>query len=433
MAAVRPRASRILSVAFPVLATIATIDLVSELARFAIDADDRYGWLRLVVCAVATVVFSTGAIRLRSRGRAAEVDCHRELEREVAADRRLSLSPRLLKWLRRLRWALVAGLLVGAGFTIAGQWGTLGEVGGLLHHLRWRWLRWSVYLETGSIVAYALLTRTLLKAGGHRLQLRSILGLTLAGNALLVSLPGGVAWATGFSFRAFRRRGVPTPVAFAALIGGSVISGLALVALALVGVDLAGGSGPLTGMRPVVSAAAATLALAILIAALWMRRRPALLARLRSRIPHLQGRYGPRVLAGALVAAAANWALDCGCLIGAILAVSGRVPWEGILVAYGAAQIVQNLPITPGGIGVVEGSLTVLLVAYGLHSGTALAAVLLYRLISFWIMVPIGWAAVGAIVIKDRRAGAAPVPAVSRSRSAGAASRRAPLTQPSAT
>lgn len=420
MTAARSRTGRILSVVFSVLATIAVIDVVSELARFAIDAHDRYGWLRLAVAGAGSVLFSIGAFRLRSQGHPTAVHDHQVIEREVRADARLSLPPRLAKWLRRLRWALAVGLLVAAGFTIAGQWDTLVEVVSRLHHMRWRWVRWSIYLEAASILAYALMSRTLLKAGGYRLHLRSILGLTLAGNALLVSLPGGVAWATGFSFRAFRRRGVPTPVAFAALIGGSVISMAALIALLLVGLDLAGDGGPLTGLGPVLTAAAAALVLAVVVAVLCLRRRPAMLGALRSRIPYRTGSYRPRVLAAAFVAAAANWALDCGCLIGAILAVSGHVPWEGVLVAYGAAQIAQNLPITPGGIGVVEGSLTLLLVAYGMHSPTALAAVLLYRVISFWILVPIGWGAVGAILIKDRRAEAPPV----------AAPRPAPLAQP---
>ena len=40
-------------------------------------------------------------------------------------------------------------------------------------------------------------------------------------------------------------------------------------------------------------------------------------------------------------------------------AVHAPVPWRGILLAYGAGQLAVNLPVTPGGLGVVEGSLTV--------------------------------------------------------------------------
>jgi len=47
----------------------------------------------------------------------------------------------------------------------------------------------------------------------------------------------------------------------------------------------------------------------------------------------------------------------------------------------------------------------VALVAYGMPASTAVAAVLLYRIISFWILVPIGWAAWGALMLEERRAG----------------------------
>ena len=48
-------------------------------------------------------------------------------------------------------------------------------------------------------------------------------------------------------------------------------------------------------------------------------------------------------------------------------------------IAYALAQVLATVPITPGGLGVVEGSLTALLVAYGLPTNVALASVLLYR------------------------------------------------------
>jgi uncharacterized protein (TIRG00374 family) len=55
------------------------------------------------------------------------------------------------------------------------------------------------------------------------------------------------------------------------------------------------------------------------------------------------------------------------------------------------------LPFTPGGLGVVEGSLTVALVAYGGSTQSALSAVLLYRLISFWGLLPAGAACYAAL------------------------------------
>src|SRR5205807_6514352 len=98
---------------------------------------------------------------------------------------------------------------------------------------------------------------------------------------------------------------------------------------------------------------------------------------------------------GTLISAAgwamANWLLDLTCLFLSFVAVRSEVPWRGLLLAYGAGQLAANLPITPGGLGVVEGSLTVGLVFYGGAQVSTVAAVLLYRIVSFWAMLPLGW------------------------------------------
>ena len=83
--------------------------------------------------------------------------------------------------------------------------------------------------------------------------------------------------------------------------------------------------------------------------------------------------------------------------------MGAEVPWRGLLLAYAAAQLATNLPITPGGLGVVEGSLTVALVAFGGAQASTVAAVLIYRVLSFWLILPIGWGTLGAITYNHRR------------------------------
>jgi len=77
------------------------------------------------------------------------------------------------------------------------------------------------------------------------------------------------------------------------------------------------------------------------------------------------GRPSPKAWLEAFSLGALNWLENCGCLVRA----SGRArgdPWHGVLVAYALAQVTASIPITPGGLGVVEGSLTAVLVAYGM-------------------------------------------------------------------
>jgi hypothetical protein len=81
----------------------------------------------------------------------------------------------------------------------------------------------------------------------------------------------------------------------------------------------------------------------------------------------------------------------------ALAALGIPVPWSSILVIYALTQVAASLPITPGGIGVVDSSLAALLHAYGVAWGSALSAVLLYRLIAFWFPVPLGWLVFGVL------------------------------------
>jgi hypothetical protein len=99
----------------------------------------------------------------------------------------------------------------------------------------------------------------------------------------------------------------------------------------------------------------------------------------------------------------ANWLLDCACFVMMFRAIDAPVPWAGLLLAYGAGQLAATLPITPGGLGVVEGSITVALVAFGGAETSTVDAVLLYRLISFWFILVLGWLFIGQMALQVRR------------------------------
>ena len=89
--------------------------------------------------------------------------------------------------------------------------------------------------------------------------------------------------------------------------------------------------------------------------------------------------------------ALANWLADAAVLAVSIRAAGAAVPWHDLLLVYGTGIAAQSLNITPGGLGVTEGTLSLALVATGLGASQALAAVLLYRLASFWLVALAGW------------------------------------------
>jgi len=113
-------------------------------------------------------------------------------------------------------------------------------------------------------------------------------------------------------------------------------------------------------------------------------------------------RLGWRQIIGIVLWGASNWLLDCACFAMMFLAVGSSVPWKGLLLAYGAGQLAATLPITPGGLGAVEGSITIALVAFGGSQVTTVDAVLMYRFISFWLVLVVGWVLLGELALEVR-------------------------------
>jgi hypothetical protein len=59
------------------------------------------------------------------------------------------------------------------------------------------------------------------------------------------------------------------------------------------------------------------------------------------------------------------------------------------------AQVLAQIPVTPGGLGFVEAGLTAMLVLAGVGAADAALATLAYRLASYWLPLPAGAAAWG--------------------------------------
>jgi uncharacterized protein (TIRG00374 family) len=76
---------------------------------------------------------------------------------------------------------------------------------------------------------------------------------------------------------------------------------------------------------------------------------------------------------------------DFGCLLATLRATGSDPRPSLVLLAYAAANILELLPLTPGGLGIVEASLSSLLILAGVHAGNAVLAVLAYRIASYWL------------------------------------------------
>jgi putative heme transporter len=325
------------------------------------------------------------------------------------------------------RYVLGLGLAGLAFYQLSEEKGELAEATSALSHLHWGWVVVAALAEAASIVALASLQRRLLAAGRACIPLGPMTAITFAANAIANSIPAGSVIATVFSFRQFRRRGADSAIAGWSVVATFVVESVALAVVAGIGAVVAGAEGASLDLVGVIVtvlllalAAGAVFveerALAWTVSALVRlsrrligRPRDKLVARIDAIIVRLTAVHlSPGQVAGALSWGLANWLLDCGCLAISFLAVAAAVPWKGLLLAYGAGQLAANLPITPGGLGVVEGSLTIAIVAYGGAEASTVAAVLLYRILSFWLTVPLGWGTWAWLARSARRR---PVPA----------------------
>jgi uncharacterized membrane protein YbhN (UPF0104 family) len=203
-----------------------------------------------------------------------------------------------------------------------------------------------------------------------------MVALTYSRSAITFTLPGGSVLSTAYAYREYRRYGANQRTAATVVLLAGVVSAVALAALAASGMAI----GEFLGERPVswgpwapwTAGAVAVAGLAL--TARWMVVKS---VPLRHWVP-------------ALGSAVANWGTDLLCLFFALRAFGVSVSVVGIAVLYVATQLVRQIPLTPGGIGVVEATLLTGLVSLGADAALAAGGVLAYRLLSFWLVVPVG-------------------------------------------
>ena len=105
--------------------------------------------------------------------------------------------------------------------------------------------------------------------------------------------------------------------------------------------------------------------------------------------------------------AAANWLLDAASLWVFLLAFGAVVSPIDVLVAFGLANILAVIPLTPSGLGVIELTTIAVLKGFGVPGDVAAAGVLSWRLVNFWLPIPFGGAAYLSLRMSRPRVAAA--------------------------
>lgn len=281
----------------------------------------------------------------------------------------------------------------------------------LLGHISVLWLVAGIGFEAAALYAYARLTRTLTPPDGP--DLWTLFRIDMSTLAASHVLPGGTAPGTSLGYRLMTSAGMTGPDAGFAMatqgIGSAVVLNV-LLWLALV-ISI-----PIAGTKPgyVVVALVSVLLLAFFAGIIYLLTKGEELAarvlRAAARpIPRLQPekveavvrRIGARIrllgrdremLRSAIAWAAANWLLDAASLWAFVAAFGNYMNPVYLFVAYGVGNVLAAIPLTPGGVGLVEAAVPAALAGFGLRhpDGVAYLAVIGWRLVNFWLPIPIG-------------------------------------------
>jgi putative heme transporter len=307
--------------------------------------------------------------------------------------------------------AIAIAVLAGVGLT---KRSALAASIALLGHLQWSWIAPAVLLELASLAALAGMQRRLLVTGRARVTMRPMLATIFAANAVSVSVPlAGPELGTLFTFRRLTRQGADATLASWSLLTGGLVSTATGAMVVDAGGLSSGNTVALAAAAPVALLAVAALAMVAIAphrprlrramerSAAWALRHTSRVQRRGTgdpgqtaqawadRLVSLQ--LPPSGWATVTGLALANWLTDAAVLAVSIHAAGAAVPWHILLLIYGSGLAAQSLTVTPGGFGVAEGTLGLTLMAAGLPPGPAIAAVLLYRLVSFWLVASAGW------------------------------------------
>ena len=315
---------------------------------------------------------------------------------------------------RQIRWTITAFVLLLIIELVvipelAGASGSLRDLG----QVDVAYLLLAVVLEAAALVAYAQLTHTVLAPEAPPLW--RLLRINMSSLAVSHVVPGGTAAGTGLAYGLLTDSGVPGADAAFGLamqgVGSAVVLNL-IFWVALVVSLFIHGYNPLYGTAAGVGVVLMGLFGGVVILLLRGRRTAIETVRRAANFLPILNRYGDQlaaaveriadrlrdllderpVLVRAVGWAAANWLLDAASLWVFLLAFHKLLSPIDLLVAYGLANVLAVIPVTPGGLGIVEGVLIPTLHGFGVAKPVAALSVISYRLVNFWLPIPVGFA-----------------------------------------
>ncbi|MXQ67143.1 TIGR00374 family protein [Actinomadura rayongensis] len=275
----------------------------------------------------------------------------------------------------------------------------------LVSTAQWGWVLVGLAASAATYLASALL---LLGFVPERLPLGRTVIVQVAASFVKLVAPSAVS-AVAVNTRYLQRSGV-RPGAAVTSVGASQLTAVISHVLLLVVFGFVTGSAgnatrdlaPSRLIVVVLLAVAAVAAAALTIP----RVRRLVTARLRAMFSGVVPRMvdvlqSPRKLSTGLGGTLLMTVTFVACLDASVRAFGDSLPWTTMVVVYLTANALGNAAPTPGGLGAVEGALTLALTISGLSAETATSGVLLFRLLTLWLPVLPGWAAFAYLQRKE--------------------------------
>ncbi|MFF9717856.1 YbhN family protein [Streptomyces sp. NPDC014603] len=280
------------------------------------------------------------------------------------------------------------------------------EFGPLIANAQWGWVAAAVLFSAASYFAAAL---ALLGFVPERVPFLRTVAAQVAGSFVKIVAPaavGGVALNTRFLQRAGVRPGLAV-----ASVGASQLFGLGCHILMLLAFGYLTGTEKTPSLSPSRTVIAGLLTVAVLV--LVVTSVPFLRKFVLTRVRSLFAGVVPRMLdvlqrPQKLVTGIGGMLLLTGCFVMCLDASirafgdeTTSISIASVAVVFLAGNALGSAAPTPGGVGAVEATLTVGLIAVGLPKEVAAPAVLLYRLLTLWLPVLPGWLAFNHLTRKE--------------------------------
>jgi uncharacterized protein (TIRG00374 family) len=322
---------------------------------------------------------------------------------------------------------LVVVVVAVAAVTLAPKFDEAVEALRSLHDVAWGWLVVALISELLSLLVFTIGTYELLIPEVRPGFVR-VLRLDLVTIGLSHAVPAGSAAGTAVGYGLLAEEGVSAVDASVAKVVQSVMSGVLLQVMLWVALGVTAFQHPAAAPYLALASLGAVVLVSFVGLTWLLVARQSLLGRLAARllgwipklsperverfVRDLSGRVRllarqPRRLVSSTSASLLNWVFDLLALYACLRAFGVPSSWSQVTIAFCIAQVIAAIPISPGGLGLVEGSLVPILVSFGTGSSVAVLGVLVWRLFNFWMPLPIGGLCYLGIAA-DRRRGRLP-------------------------